>query len=241
MLLDIILKGSTSRSISLAAVDNSTGLPVSVAYNAAGLSLWYRRPGAAQVAITPVTLAALTTAWTSGGWLVVANGEHRLDIPDAALASGVEYVDVGGTATGVTIVGGRIRLTSINLDDSVRAGLTAMPNAAAGANGGLPVGDSTGSVKIQHPFKTGTMVNNFEFLVTYDSTHPTTPHAPATGKTVTVYKDVDGANSWTSLGTATETANGYYQIDVPLSGAVVAIRWSASGCDDGGASFPVVP
>lgn len=116
-LQDIVTKGSTDRSVPIYAFDNTTGLPkVDLVFNSSGLALWYRREGAAQTAITEVTLAALTTAHTDGGFLAVGDGEYRLDLPDAAFATGANYVDYGGTATGFTLVGGRVRLVDTNLE-----------------------------------------------------------------------------------------------------------------------------
>lgn len=143
-LQDIVKKGSVDRSVPVYAFDNTTGLPVTVAYNAAGIALWYRREGAAQTAITEATLASLTAAHTDGGFLVVGDGEHRLDLPDAAFASGANYVDYGGTVTGATLVGGRVKLIGTDLEDAVRGGMTALPNAAADAAGGLPISDAGG-------------------------------------------------------------------------------------------------
>lgn len=144
-LQDIVKKGATDRSVPMYAFDNTTGLAkTDLAYNSTGIALWYRREGAAQTAITEATLAALTTAHTDGGFLAVGDGEYRLDLPDAAFASGANYVDYGGTATGFTLVGGRVRLVNIDLEDTVRAGLTALPNAAADAAGGLPISDAGG-------------------------------------------------------------------------------------------------
>lgn len=144
-LQDIVTKGSTDRSVPIYAFDNTTGLPkVDLAYNSSGVDLWYRREGAAVVSITEATLASLTTAHADGGFIAVANGEYRLDLPDAAFATGANYVDYGGTFTGYTLVGGRVKLVGINLEDAVRGGMTALPNANADAAGGLPISDAGG-------------------------------------------------------------------------------------------------
>jgi len=144
-LQDVVKKGSTDRSVPIYAFDNTTGLPkADLAYNSTGVDLWYRREGAAVVSITEATLASLTTAHTDGGFLAVANGEYRLDLPDAAFASGANYVDYGGTFTGYTLVGGRVKLVGVDLEDAVRGGMTALPNAAADAAGGLPISDAGG-------------------------------------------------------------------------------------------------
>lgn len=137
-LSDIVTKGSTDRSVTVSIIDAADGTPeTGVVYNTAGIDLWYRREGAAATSITEATLASLTAAHSDGGFLHVANGTYRLDLPDAAFATGANYVDYGGTVTGMIVLGGRVRLVDVNLEDSVRAGLTALPNAAAAASGGL--------------------------------------------------------------------------------------------------------
>jgi hypothetical protein len=142
---DIVRKGSTDRSVVVSIIDSTTGVPeTAVVFDTAGIDLWYRREGAARVAITEATLAALTTAHTDGGFLHISDGDYRLDLPDAAFASGANYVDFGGTVTGMIVIGGRVRLVDINLEDAVRGGMTALPNAAADAAGGLPISDAGG-------------------------------------------------------------------------------------------------
>lgn len=144
MLLDIIKKGTTDYSCMVRVVDSTDGTPeTTVAYNTAGVDLWYRRPGAAHTSITEATQTE-AGAHSDGGFVHISDGYCRLDLPDAAVASGVDYVDVGGTFTGMVVIGGRIRLTDVDLDDSVRAGLTSLPSAAADAAGGLPVSDAGG-------------------------------------------------------------------------------------------------
>lgn len=93
---------ATGVQVSLQASDSTDGTnETGIAYNTSGISLWYRRTGGAKVAITPVTLAALTTAWTSGGVLHIGDGVFRLDVPDAAFVSGAATVLIGGSATGM--------------------------------------------------------------------------------------------------------------------------------------------
>lgn len=111
MLLDIITKGAVDVEVELTILDSTTGLPkTDVVFNSAGIALWYRRQGAAVVGITEATLAALTTAHTDGGFLHKSDGKYRLDLPDAAAATGAGFVDVGGTVTGGIIIGGRLKL-----------------------------------------------------------------------------------------------------------------------------------
>ena len=139
MLLDIIKKGATNYSCTIRVVDSSDGTPeTGVAYNTAGVDLWYRRPASAHTSITEATQTE-GGAHSDGGFVHISDGYCRLDLPDAAVAAGADYVDVGGTFTDMVVIGGRIRLIDADLDDGVRLGLTAMPNAAADAAGGLPI------------------------------------------------------------------------------------------------------
>jgi hypothetical protein len=120
MLLDIVTKGSTDRSVELLIIDATDGTPeTGVVYNTSGIDLWYRREGAAKVSITEATLAALTTAHADGGFLHVSDGVYRLDVPDAAFATGANYVTIGGTVTGMVVIGGRVRLTDADFEQAI--------------------------------------------------------------------------------------------------------------------------
>lgn len=144
MFLDVVTKDSTDYSCTIRIVDSTDGTPeTGVVFNTAGIDLWYRRPGGAHTSITEVTQTE-GGAHTDGGFVHISDGYYRLDLPDAAVATGVDYVDVGGTVTGMVVIGGRIRLTDFDLSDSVRGGLTALPNAAADAAGGLVISDAGG-------------------------------------------------------------------------------------------------
>jgi hypothetical protein len=117
MLQDIVTKGSTDRSVRVKIIDSTDGTPeTGVVFNTAGIDLWYRRELAARVAITEATLAALTTAHTDGGFLHISDGVYRLDLPDAAFATGANYVEFGGTVTGMVVIGGVVRLVDVNLE-----------------------------------------------------------------------------------------------------------------------------
>ena len=145
MLIDIIKKGSTDRQVLVRVIDSTDGTPeTAVAYNTAGVDLWYRREGATKTSITEATLATVDAAHSDGGFIHVGDGYCRLDLPDAAFASGANFVDVGGTFTGMIVIGGRVKLVGVDLEDAVRGGMTALPNAAADAAGGLPISDAGG-------------------------------------------------------------------------------------------------
>lgn len=149
MLHDIVKKGSTDRSVTLRIIDSTDGTPeTAVVYNTSGIALWYRREGAAQTSITEATLAALTTAHADGGFLHVGDGVYRLDLPDAAFATGANYVDFGGTVTGMIVIGGRVRLVDFDLESA--------------------------SVPIQSGIKRNTALANYRFYMTDASGNPVT-------------------------------------------------------------------
>lgn len=140
-----IQKGSTDRSVIIRIIDSTDGTPeTGVVYNTSGIDLWYRREGATVTSITEATLAAADTAHSDGGIIHLGNGYYRLDLPDAAWATGASHVMIGGTVTGMIVIGQEIQLVNYNPEDSVRLGLTALPNAAADAAGGLPISDAGG-------------------------------------------------------------------------------------------------
>jgi hypothetical protein len=106
-----IAPGTTDVSVVIRIIDSADGTPeTGVVFNTSGIDLEYRREGEASTDITEATLAALTTAHTDGGFLHVGNGYYRLDLPDAACATGVPGCLVHGTVTGMVVVGCYIQL-----------------------------------------------------------------------------------------------------------------------------------
>lgn len=95
-------------------------------------------------------LTNLTDAHNDWGWKEVSStlskGLYRLDIADAVFASGAWYAVVQVTITSGTAAATpkAFRLVAVNALDGVRMGLTALPNAAADAAGGLPISDAGG-------------------------------------------------------------------------------------------------
>jgi len=116
-----------------------------------GGSASYARQGAARVDLTLITLASASATHADGGFILVDDtnmpGLYRCDYPDAAFATGVDQVFLqivvasGKNAVAAPIL---VDITDVDLRDSVRAGLTALPNAAADAAGGLPISDAGG-------------------------------------------------------------------------------------------------
>lgn len=133
-----ITKGATDQSVIIRIIDSTDGTPeTGVVFNTSGIDLKYRREGAAAVDITEATLASLSATHSDGGFLHIGAGYYRVDLPDAAVASGANGVLVFGGVTDMIVVGCYVHLVDYDPQDSVRMGMTALPNAAAEAAGGL--------------------------------------------------------------------------------------------------------
>lgn len=118
-----ILKGATDQAIVIRALDTS-GLPFETVDSQSPLpTFWYRREAGAKTTFAGVSLAALTTAHSDGGIKHISDGYYRLDVPDAAFASGVDAVMIGGTITGGVIVGFYVQLVDFNPSGTEAANL----------------------------------------------------------------------------------------------------------------------
>ncbi len=113
--------GSTGRTVYVFIQDSTstTGAGLTgLVYNSSGLTAYYVLPLAASAAITLATLAAVTTAWSSGGFKEVdatnCPGLYRLDLPNAAIASGDGVVVYLQGATHMAPVALEIALTPID-------------------------------------------------------------------------------------------------------------------------------
>lgn len=152
----IVKAGSTSVTVPLFIQDSAstTGAgKTGLAFNTSGWKAYYVKPGSAPVAITLVTQTA-TGAWTSGGFCEIdatnCPGWYRLDLPNAVVstnAGAVVGVSLSG-ATGAAPVNLGINMVAFDTADTVRLGLTALPNVAQGSSGALPTGDASGRVTV---------------------------------------------------------------------------------------------
>jgi len=143
----LIQHGSTDKSVKVRVL-NADGTPkTDVVWNSSGLDLWYQREGAAVTSITEATLASAGAAHSDGGFIHLGGGYCRLDLPDAAFASGVDGVMVAGVITGGVVVGCYVQLVAYNPQDAVRMGMTALPNAVPTATGGLLINKRGGTAQ----------------------------------------------------------------------------------------------
>jgi len=146
--------GTTSHIEQIVLDDSSsaTGAGLTgILFNTASLAAKYKRAGSSTW--TTITLATATAGtWTSGGFIESssgAGGEYEFHVPDAVIASGVaNAVVVLYGATNMVPVRIEYELDAVDYQDATRFGLSALPNAAAGANGGLPTGDANARIDV---------------------------------------------------------------------------------------------
>ncbi len=98
--------GVTNYSIYLKLRNATTGLAkTGLVYNSAGASCTYVRPLAIASTITLATLAGPSAVHADGGFVEVNNttakGLYRLDLPDAAVATGAKFVIINIEFDGV--------------------------------------------------------------------------------------------------------------------------------------------
>ena len=112
-----------------------------LAYNTESLVCYYVRPGAA-AAVQALATQTVTGAHSDGGFVEVdadnMPGVYRLDLKDAVCATGVNSVAVmlkGAANMAPVLI--EIQLTTVDLNEGVRAGLTCLPAVASGTSGGL--------------------------------------------------------------------------------------------------------
>lgn len=142
-----ILKGATSQSVIVRIVDSLDGTPETLVENTSpGIDFWYRREGGLRVPITEVAIgngsaAAVDDAWVSGGIIHVSDGYYRLDVPDAAFATGADGVLIGGAVTGMIVIGCYVPL----LDAAPLTLTTAVPTS----NTAQTLGDCLNAARAQ--------------------------------------------------------------------------------------------
>lgn len=152
----IIPAGSTTPSIDVLVLDDS-GLEVTGLTYLTFPTMYYSVGGSvAKTTITLATLAAETTAYSSGGLIERGSGVYRLDLPTGAVTTAGTNPKVFGTASGKRVVAPEIWVAAITnageLDTNAkRLGATtqtgvnvglALPAVAPGASGGLGLLDS---------------------------------------------------------------------------------------------------
>jgi hypothetical protein len=178
--------GSTGVTVEVRGFVASTGVPYTAgAFNTAGITAQYIRTRSAAVSITLATQTA-AGAWASGGFVHVAGGVYRLDVPNAAFASGADdVVIVVSGITDVTFTAATVDLTG---SDPRTAAPTTTEIADAVLDRDMSVGTDSGSATVRTVRQALRALRN-RFVVS--------------GGTVTVYKEDDSTPSHTAAVTGT--------------------------------------
>jgi len=161
--------------------------------------------------------------WATGG-LIVADatnmpGVYILSIPNAALASGAKSVVIflqGATNMAPVVL--EIELTAVDNQDSVRFGMSALPN---------------GSTRI----KKNASMANFPIYMVSSVDHVT----PKTGLTITAQRSLDGGAFSSCANSASEIGLGWYVIALATTDTnadLILFEFTATGAD--ATAFPVV-
>ena len=240
--------GTTSKMVDIFVQDSSstTGAGLSgLVYNSGSLTAYYHRD--TDSAATAITLATMTVGtWATGGFKEISStnmpGVYQLGIPNAALASGATSVVImlkGATNMAPVVL--EIELTAWDNQNATTGGLSALPNAAAAANGGLPTVDANNAVKVQ----SGTGANQISLssgLVTLAGvthTGATIPTVTTTGtatNVTTVNGLASGVITATSIAadaiTAAKIADGAIDAATFAAGAITASAIAADAITD---------
>lgn len=193
MAKESVLAGTTSHSVNIFIQDSSSTVGAGLSglvFNTSGLVASYTFTGAnaTRVAITLATLAAVNSAFSSGGFKEIdatnMKGGYRLDVPNAALAaaSGQTVTFELHGATNMAPCWFEIELTATNNQDGVRGGMTALPNAAAGASGGGIInGSNSGTVTLAALTVTGSLTVSDGLLISRSSSNTSAITATGNG------------------------------------------------------------
>ena len=143
---------STTGAGKTALTSTSTGLIIStIADNEATATTYTAAATNVETVTTLGTFAAPTAGKCRFREVDATNfpGVYEIHIADAryAVANSTQLL-VSVQCTGVAPVIAEVQLVAIDLMDSVRLGITALPNVAAGGNGGLPLGNASGEVTV---------------------------------------------------------------------------------------------
>jgi hypothetical protein len=144
----IVKKGSTDVSTYFVLRTATTGVEAT-GLTITNFDLQYTRSGVAPTAKVDATALAATDSAHGDNQAIEIDatdqpGLYRVDWPDAAFATGVREVLLSVKCATVFTEHLRVELVGYDPTDGVRLGLTALPNAAADAAGGLPISDAGG-------------------------------------------------------------------------------------------------
>jgi len=103
--------GATDVSVTFKVLDSTDGTPeTGYVFNTTGVDFWYREGATGAVDTFTAVTQTVTGAHVDYGLVHVQDGVGRLDLPDSVATSGVDYIEYGGTFTGMIVIGGVIEL-----------------------------------------------------------------------------------------------------------------------------------
>jgi hypothetical protein len=117
--------------------------------------------GAVATGLSPAARRCIDGTFAAGGGTFTedgATGSYKYALAQADTNG--NDISIIVTAAGAMPVCINLVTTAADPTDGVRLGLTALPNVAAGANGGLPTGDATGKVALQAGQVVGSVSGN---------------------------------------------------------------------------------
>lgn len=196
-----------------------------------------------EAATTAYTGSNLETITTLGTYAAPTSGKARFKEVDATNHPGIYEIQLADArysvsnaksmlvsvngATNAVQLDFEIELTRTNNQDSVRGGMTAMPNAAAGANGGLATVDANNAVKVQ----SGTGANQISLasgLVTAGTVNDKTGYALTAAESnnmLTGTAQAGAAGTITLAANASSTTDFYRNKVIRITGGT---GWSAT-------------
>lgn len=155
MAKQLVQLNNTSRSeyIFIQNSSSTTGAGLTgLTYLSAGLTATYVVERGTPGSLSFASLTNANDAWVSGGFIEVSSsllpGVYRYDVPNVVFQTADKAILMLKGATNMAPVVLEYQIVAFNPDDSVRLGLTALPNVAAGASGGLPTGNASGQVTV---------------------------------------------------------------------------------------------
>ena len=169
--------------------------------------------------VSPATGKTVTVNLSKAGGSFGAAGGTITEIADGWYKIALTTTDTGTlgdlafdcTATGCDNTDFADQVVAIDLTDSVRLGLSALPNAPT-------------------QVKKNQALSNFAFLMISSTDHVT----PKTGLTITAQRSLDGAAFASCANSATELSNGIYTINLAaadMNAGVVTLLFTATGAD----------
>lgn len=172
--------------------------------------------------------AAIAAAGGSGDpWATALPGSYAAGTAGYIVGHNLD----AAISTRSTFAGGSVASVTGNVGGNVVGSVGSISGVSFPTNFGSLAIDTGGHVKLQGTIQKNTALAGFPFFMALSSDH----YSPATGKTITATRSLDGAAFAACANAATEIGNGWYQISLAAAdtdGNTVALSLAATGCDN---------